>query len=92
MASAAPSAGVPGRTPLEEKNACRKALERGKVDLAIEAGARSVAGDPTDAEAWLLLGSAYQDKGKWTDAVRVYRMCVRAAKRGPVHECAAMLK
>jgi Flp pilus assembly protein TadD len=67
------------------------ALERGRVAVAIAAGERSVALDPGDGEAWLILGAAYQQKGSTADARRCYRACVEA-ERGPKGECAAMLR
>ncbi len=76
----------------EEKNASRRALERGKVTDAIAAGERSVALDPTDGEAWLLLGAAYQDKGNLGEARRAYTACTKQGTRGPIGECRAMLR
>ena len=74
----------------KEKNTCRSALERGKLADAIEAGERSVALDPTDAEAWLILGASYQEKGDMKNARRSYKACLEQGKRGPKYECAAM--
>lgn len=75
-----------------EKVTARKALERGRLSEAIEAGERSVAADPTDGEAWLILGAAYQERGKMADARRCYMACLKEGKRGPKGECAAMLQ
>jgi Flp pilus assembly protein TadD len=80
------------KTALEEKNDARRALERGKVTESIEAGERAVALDPQDGEAWLLLGAAYQEKGKLGDARRCYAACLKQGKRGPLGECQAMLR
>jgi len=52
---------------------------------------RSVALDPTDAEAWLILGSAQQDAGHWKEGRESYAQCVKQAKVGPVSECRMML-
>ena len=79
------------KTALQEKNDSRRALERGKLADAIEAGERSVALDPLDGEAWLLLGAAYQESGKNAEARRCYTACVTEGKRGPLGECRAML-
>ena len=70
--SSDPAVPTPAATPAEpdpkaaakEKNDCRAALERGKVADAIEAGERSVALDPTDGEAWLILGRGLPGKGR----------------------------
>jgi hypothetical protein len=89
-AEAAPPAS--DKTALEEKNDARRALERGKLTESIEAGERAVALDPQDGEAWLLLGAAYQDKGKVGEARRCYAACLKQGKRGPLGECQAMLR
>lgn len=75
-----------------EKNKSRAALEGGRLAAAIEAGEKAVALDPTDGEAWLLLGAAYQEKGANADARRCYAACVKQGKRGPIGECSAMLR
>ena len=94
--AATPAADAPAvasdKTAVQEKNDSRHALERGKLGDAIAAGERSVALDPTDGEAWLLLGAAYQEKGKNADARRCYSACVKEGKRGPVGECRAMIR
>jgi Flp pilus assembly protein TadD len=76
----------------KEKISSRVALERGRLGAAIEAGERSVGLDPTDGEAWLILGAAYQEKGNAKDARRCYKACIEQGKRGPRNECAAMLR
>jgi Flp pilus assembly protein TadD len=76
---------------VKEKKASQAALERGKVAASIEAGERSVALDPTDGEAWLILGAAYQQQGNRKDARRCYRACLQQGNRGPKRDCAAML-
>ena len=43
-----------------------------------------------NAMTYLYLGSALQDSGKWKEGIEAYSDCVRNAKKGPVHECAAM--
>jgi len=88
----APAPAADGKTALEEKKASKKALERGKLTEAIEAGERAVALDASDGEAWLLLGAAYQEKGKMAEARRAYAACVKEGKRGPIGECRAMLR
>jgi hypothetical protein len=90
-AGAAPAASEPDpKAAAKEKSTCRAALERGKLADAIEAGERSVSLDPTDSEAWLILGAAYQEKGNMKDARRCYRACIEQGKRGPKYECMAM--
>jgi hypothetical protein len=91
-AKSAPPVATSDKTALQEKNDARRSLERGKLADAIEAGERSVALDPTDGEAWLLLGAAYQEKGKNADARRCYASCLKEGKRGPLGECRAMIR
>jgi tetratricopeptide (TPR) repeat protein len=88
-AAAAPAELDP-KAAAKEKSDSRAALERGKVGDAIEAGERSVALDPTDSEAWLILGAAYQEKGDMKNARRSYKACLEQGKHGPKYECAAM--
>jgi hypothetical protein len=76
----------------KEKAKSRGALEWGKMADAIAAGERSVSLDPSDAEAWLILGAAYQQKGDSKNALRSFKACVDQGKRGPKNDCAAMLR
>jgi hypothetical protein len=92
-AEAAPApAAATGKAALQEKQDAQRLLERGKAAAAIEAGERSVAIDPTDGEAWLILGAAYQEKGNLKDARRAFTSCTKEGKRGPISECKAMLR
>lgn len=77
---------------LEEKKDASRLLERGKTKDAIAAGERSVALDPTDGEAWLVLGAAYQQIGKNADARRCFTSCTKEGKHGPISECREMLR
>jgi cytoskeletal protein RodZ len=89
----ADTAEAPAPDPKEAakaKRASQAALERGKIADAIESGERSVALDPTDAEAWLILGAAYQSKGDQKNARRSFKSCLDQSKRGPKWECAQM--
>jgi hypothetical protein len=83
---------VPAKSAKEEKEAARTSLERGKRQDAIDAAGRSVELDPTDAEAWLILGSAQQDSGHWKVGRDAYSECVKQAKVGPIGECRMMLR
>jgi len=92
VAAAAEPPADPKVTAGKEKAKSRAALERGNMPAAIAAGERSVALDSTDAEAWLILGAAYQQKGDAKNAARSFRACVSQGKRGPTSDCAAMLR
>jgi tetratricopeptide (TPR) repeat protein len=83
------------RDPVEAKRKKRESqslLERGKAGAAIDAGEAAVALDPEDAEAWLILGAAYQQKGDAKRAREAFSQCLKQGKRGPKAECAAMLR
>ena len=83
---------VSPRAAAEAKRDAQRALDRGRLADAIEAGEESVALDPTDADAWLLLGAAYQQKGRFPDARRCFSTCVDQARRGALWECRALLR
>lgn len=74
----------------EAKQASQRALERGNVALSVETGERSVELDSSDAEAWLILGAAYLQRGSAAEAHRCFASCVQLATRGPRRECAAL--
>lgn len=80
------------KTLLARKQDARNALDRNQPARAIEAGEAIVAADPSDAEAWLLLGAAYQQQGNWDSARRAFASCLRQGRRGPIGECRAMLR
>jgi len=92
-AEATPVAAAPDPVAaLDAKRTSQRALDRGNAKASIEAGEQSVALDPTDAEAWLILGAAYQARGAYAEARRCFSTCAHVAKRGPRGECAALLR
>jgi hypothetical protein len=79
----------------EAAKAKRKAqgfLEGGAYAKAIDEAKKSTELDPTDGEAWLILGAAYQEKGQGAEARKAYTACLKEGKRGPKGDCAAMLR
>lgn len=76
----------------EAKRESQRDLERGRFTKSIAAGERSVSLDPTDADAWLVLGAAYQAKGRFAEARRCFVTCSHRAKRGARSECRALLR
>jgi cytochrome c-type biogenesis protein CcmH/NrfG len=102
VSAAAPSKAPPASAPEESqsdavqagknKKEAQAALERGQAADSIDAGERSVALDPSDGEAWLILGAAYQSKGDIKAARRCFRSCIELGKRGDRSECLAMLR
>ena len=65
-------------------------LNRGNRKDAMAKAREAIAADPSEAMAYLLLGSALQDSGKWKDGIEAYSECVRNATKGPVSECRQM--
>jgi Flp pilus assembly protein TadD len=74
------------------KHEAQEALEHSKVSLALEVGRRAVDADPTDAETWLILGAAYIQRGRYTEARGCFKSCVEQATQGPRSECKALLR
>jgi tetratricopeptide (TPR) repeat protein len=70
----------------------RSALERGSLKSSIEAGEQSIDLNPTDSEAWLVLGAAYQQMGNVGEARRCFQSCLEKGKSESRSECAAMLR
>jgi TPR repeat len=88
-----PSPSAPSDESAEqEKTASLVALEQGKVEEAVAAGERATALDPTDADAWRILGAAYEDQGSFAAARRCYQSCTKSATRGDVRECTLLLQ
>ena len=77
---------------VKEKKACEAFLNRGAFAKAVEAGEHSVALDPADGDAWLMLGAAYQSLGKMAEARRSFSSCVAEGKKGSLTECRQMLR
>ncbi len=65
-------------------------LNRGRSKEAIEKAREAIKADPSDAIAYLYLGSALQDSGHWKDGIDAYSECVRNATKGSVNECRVM--
>jgi hypothetical protein len=75
----------------EAKKLAQRALDRGDAAKAIDAAKRSIEGDATDAETWLILGGAYLQRGAYREARESFASCVHDATRGPRGECKALL-
>lgn len=89
-----------GRTPaaidpvaaLEARERARRALSKGDVASAVTLATHSVQLDPSEADAWLVLGAAELARGAHTQARSTFRACTKAATRGPRRECERMLR
>jgi hypothetical protein len=66
-------------------------LERGNIARAIDTAKRATVIDPSDAEAWLTLGAAYDAWGNRAQARSAYQSCVDRGHGGRVTECRALL-
>jgi CheY-like chemotaxis protein len=69
----------------------QRQLERGNAPRAIELARRATVADPSNAEAWLTLGAAYDAAGHRGQARAAYRSCIDNGKGGRVSECQALL-
>jgi tetratricopeptide (TPR) repeat protein len=80
-------------TATQDKQDCQALLGQRAFGKAVEAGERAVGIDPTDGEAWLLLGRAYRSLGREADARRSFDACLKQAQREPLlDECKEMLQ
>jgi DNA-binding response OmpR family regulator len=69
----------------------QRALESGDTGKAIDFARQATANDPTNAEAWLTLGSAYEASGRPALARTAFRNCTAQGKGDRVAECRALL-
>ena len=69
----------------------QRLLERGSAQRAAEVARRATAIDPSNAEAWLTLGAAYDAAGNRAQARLAYRNCVDSGRGPRVGECKALL-
>jgi tetratricopeptide (TPR) repeat protein len=82
-----------GPSARQSKEAAMHLLEHGNWNAAIAAAERSVRLDPTDGEAWLILGGAYQERGSDRAARHAYASCAQNAKPGHARsECASLAR
>jgi Flp pilus assembly protein TadD len=63
------------------------ALVRGATARAVELARQAVAGNPSNADAWLTLGAAYMASGNPGAARDAYRSCIAQAHTPNVSEC-----
>ncbi len=91
-ASSASSSSSDPEEAKQERNRAKRALESGRLKEAVTAGEHAVTLDPTDADAWLYLGAAYQELGDQGNANRCYRACLAQGTHGNKGECSMMMK
>jgi DNA-binding response OmpR family regulator len=93
-AETAPPEPKPQRPAAGSGNATRdaqRALESGDTSKAIDYGRQATAGDPSNTEAWLILGAAYEAAGRPALARTAYRSCASQGRGDRVAECRALL-
>lgn len=92
---AAPVAAAPV-APVEKPSAgallkeAVQALEQGSAGKAAELARKATAADPSNAEAWLTLGAAYETAGNKNAAKSAYKSCAARAGGSRVSECRAL--
>jgi CheY-like chemotaxis protein len=71
-------------------NDAQLALEKRNPVRAAEIARRVVRGNPQNAEAWLILGGAYEAAGMRAQAMEAYRSCARQAEGPRASECRSL--
>jgi Flp pilus assembly protein TadD len=69
----------------------QRALEGGDTETAIDFARQATASNPTNTEAWLILGAAYEASGHATSARAAYKSCTEHGSGDRVAECRALL-
>jgi Flp pilus assembly protein TadD len=64
-----------------------RALAEGQTPRALALAHQAVLANPSDADAWLILGAACQAAGNQPAARDAYRSCVSSARTANVSEC-----
>jgi hypothetical protein len=94
VVQAAPPPETPPAATPGTGNATRdaqKALDRGDTTRAIDYARKATSADPSNAEAWLTLGAAYEAAGRASLARGAYQSCVAHGKGERVSECRALV-
>ncbi|WP_394848924.1 response regulator [Pendulispora brunnea] len=87
-AAAATASGPPPTGTLTQQ--AQRMLERNNPAAAVELARKAVNGDPSNAEAWLTLGAAYDAMGNHPLARGAYKSCVDNGQGPRVSECRAL--
>ncbi|HEX8792733.1 MAG TPA: response regulator [Polyangiaceae bacterium] len=91
----APPAAPATEAPLEASRAgggsliaqASRAMQKGDRQLAVDLARQAVAQNPSNADAWLTLGAAYQSSGNSGAAKDAYRSCIKQAHSGNLNDC-----
>ena len=90
--AAASAAGAPSTGSPSLVAEAQRALDHGDTQRAIALAITATMRTPTDAEAWLTLGAAYDVVGNHGAARRTYVTCATRASGGRVQECAELAR
>lgn len=69
-----------------------RALDRGQDSTAEQLARQALATEPTQAEAWLVLGAALDSQGHHGDAQNAYVSCVKQGVGSEVAECRRLVR
>lgn len=75
---------APGASIVSQAN---HALARGATERALTLARQAVAANPSDADAWLILGAACQSSGDSAGAHEAYNNCLQRAHTANISEC-----
>jgi cytochrome c-type biogenesis protein CcmH/NrfG len=75
---------APGASIVSQAN---HALRRGATERALALARQAVAANPSDADAWLILGAACQSAGDSAGAHDAYNNCLQRAHTANISEC-----
>ena len=75
---------APGASIVSQAN---HALRRGATERALALARQAVAANPSDADAWLVLGAACQSTGDSAGAHDAYNNCLQRAHTANISEC-----
>jgi DNA-binding response OmpR family regulator len=64
-----------------------RAMQKGDRQAAVDLARQAVAQNPSNADAWLTLGAAYQASGQGGAAKDAYRSCTKQAHSGNLNDC-----
>jgi hypothetical protein len=83
---------VPTLDVEQTKARALRAVSSGRYTEGMALSQAAIDADPTDAQGYLLLGAALQEKGQEGKAMQVFAECALKATHGPKGDCRALAK
>ena len=83
---------VPALSVEQTKARALRAVSSGRYAEGIALSQAAIDADPTDAQGYLLLGAALQEKGQAGRAEQVFAECASKATHGPKGDCRALAR